>query len=237
MYQAILFDLDGTLLPMDMDVFMRSYFGLLGHKMAPHGYDPNMLSKSIWAGTNAMIRNNGICTNEEAFWNVFTSTFGTNALSDKSLFEDFYANEFQTIRETCGFQPLSNQVISLLKKHNVRRVLATNPVFPAIATESRIRWAGLDPTDFELVTTYENIGYSKPNPEYFREILQRQGLQAEHCLMVGNDLADDLPAAEAGIPVYIITDCLINKAGLDLAAVPHGSFRDFAAMLQAQLNP
>jgi len=29
-----------------------------------------------------------------------------------------------------------------------RVALATNPIFPAIATEKRIRWAGLTPEDF-----------------------------------------------------------------------------------------
>ena len=43
-----------------------------------------------------------------------------------------------------------------VKELGLRAVLATNPIFPAVATRSRIRWAGLEPEDFELCTTYEN---------------------------------------------------------------------------------
>lgn len=40
MIKAILFDLDGTLLPMDNDAFTKYYFKLLCKKLAPMGYDP-----------------------------------------------------------------------------------------------------------------------------------------------------------------------------------------------------
>ena len=32
--KAVLFDLDGTLLPMDQDIFVKSYFGLLAKKLS-----------------------------------------------------------------------------------------------------------------------------------------------------------------------------------------------------------
>ena len=62
-------------------------------------------------------------------------------------------------------------------------VLATNSIFPRIATENRIRWAGLEPDDFALITTYENSTYCKPNPAYYREVLGKLGLEAEECLV------------------------------------------------------
>lgn len=72
-----------------------------------------------------------------------------------------------------------------------------NPIFPAVATESRIRWAGLAPETFAWYTTYENIGYCKPNPDYYREILRYLDCRAEDCLMVGNDVEEDMMAAQA----------------------------------------
>ena len=36
--KTILFDLDGTLLPMDQDAFVKYYMGLFAQKMAPHGF-------------------------------------------------------------------------------------------------------------------------------------------------------------------------------------------------------
>ena len=72
MIKNILFDLDGTLLPMDMEKFTQGYFKRLVAKAAPRGYEPEKLIKSVWAGTAAMVKNNGGITNEEAFWNKFS---------------------------------------------------------------------------------------------------------------------------------------------------------------------
>ena len=38
---TVLFDLDGTLLPMDQDEFIKDYFVRIAHTMAGHGYDPH----------------------------------------------------------------------------------------------------------------------------------------------------------------------------------------------------
>ena len=102
--------------------------------------------------------------------------------------------------------------------------LATNPIFPKVATESRIRWAGLEPEDFELYTSYENIGYCKPNPDYYREIVKRLGVEPEQCLMVGNDVSEDMVAETVGMKVFLLTDCLINKEQKDINQYRRGSF-------------
>ena len=112
----------------------------------------------------------------------------------------------------------------MLKDAGVRVALATNPLFPAVATESRIRWAGLEPEDFELFTTYENIGFCKPNLDYYREILRRMDLAPEDCLMVGNDVGEDMVAERLGMRVFLLTDCMINKDSADINAWPHGGF-------------
>ena len=56
---TVLFDLDGTLLPMDQDTFIKAYFGGLAQKMIPYGYDGEKLIDAIWEGTKAMITNTG----------------------------------------------------------------------------------------------------------------------------------------------------------------------------------
>ena len=90
MIKNILFDLDGTLLPMDMDRFTTAYFKQLVKKVAPLGYDGEQLIAGIWAGTAAMVKNDGSCTNEEAFWKKFTALFGEKAERDRCVFEEFY---------------------------------------------------------------------------------------------------------------------------------------------------
>ena len=79
MIKTVLFDLDGTLLPMDMECFTKDYFSRMAGYMAPHGYDPQKLVDSIWEGTAAMVKNDGSVTNEVAFWNSFRRRFGDRA--------------------------------------------------------------------------------------------------------------------------------------------------------------
>lgn len=234
MIKAVLFDLDGTLLPMDQDVFVSAYFKRLAQKVAPLGYEAKPLISAIWGGMAAMVANDGKTTNEDAFWNFFSTVFGPESRKDEPVFTDFYEHEFNEARTSCGFQPMAAEIVHALKDAGTRVILATNPIFPAVATHNRIRWTGLSPEDFELITTYENIGVCKPNPEYYREILRRTGLRPEECLMVGNDAEEDLAAMTCGIPVFLVTDCLINKKNVDISVVPNGGFPELKAYLQKE---
>ena len=231
MITTVFFDLDGTLLPMDQDEFVKYYFGLLAKKLAPHGYDPQALIKSIWAGTGAMVKNDGSCTNEEAFWTCFTALMGADSRKDEPLFREFYEQEFSGAKAACGFDPKAAETLAAIKAKGLRVVLATNPIFPAVATENRIRWAGLSPEDFELYTTYENSRHSKPNPAYYQDILDKLGLHAEECLMVGNDTTEDLAAEKLGMKVFLLPRCLINKENRDISSYPQGDFDDLLAFL------
>lgn len=65
---TVLFDLDGTLLPMDQERFVRAYFGLLARTMAPLGYAPDRLLGVITDGIQAMVQNDGAATDEDVFW-------------------------------------------------------------------------------------------------------------------------------------------------------------------------
>jgi len=228
---AILFDLDGTLLPMDQDDFTKSYFSNLAAKAATKGYQPNALIDTVWAGTAAMVKNDGAKTNDAVFWELFAAKYGGDALNDIPFFEEFYRTDFQKVRELCGFAPMAKDIVHSLKARGLRVILATNPLFPAIATESRIRWAGLEPEDFELYTTYENSRHCKPNPEYYNDIMQELNLTAEECVMVGNDVGEDMIAEKLGMKVFLLTDCLINKQNEDISKYPHGGFDELKVFL------
>ena len=224
MVTTFLFDLDGTLLPMDQEQFLNAYMGGLAAKMAPHGYDPHKLIPCIWKGTEAMVRNDGIRSNEEVFWETFSALFGRDTRADEPIFREFYEVEFQNVRSSCGFEPKAQAVIDALKAKGIRVALATNPLFPDIATHSRARWAGLDPADFELITTYENSRHCKPNPDYYRDILDTLKVTPEECVMVGNDVAEDMIAEKLGMQVFLLTDCMINKENADISLYPRGGF-------------
>ena len=114
----------------------------------------------------------------------------------------------------------------MFKNRGLRLGLATNPLFPEAAVRSRIKWAGLRMEDFELYTSYENINYSKPNLDYYREILNRIDVDPSECLMVGNNVDEDMIANELGINVFLLTDCLINRSNKDISKYPNGNFDD-----------
>ena len=231
MISTVLFDLDGTLLPMDQEVFVKDYFGRIAAKVAPAGYDPKELIDTIWRGTAAMVKNDGSKTNEEAFWDYAVSVYGDKILRDKYLFDEFYEMEFDKIKAVCGYDPAAAQIVHSLKQRGFRVALATNPIFPARATQWRIQWAGLKPEDFEMYTTYENSTHSKPNPDYYQDVLARLNVQPEECLMVGNDVGEDMIAQKLGMQVFLLTDCMINKANADISVYPHGTFDDLKNFL------
>ena len=228
---AILFDLDGTLLPMDQDTFVKAYIGGLARAAEPLGYEPMTMTSSILAGTMAMIKNNGEKSNYAVFWDTLVKTYGEKIRDRYDMFDEFYATAFQKIKDVCGFAPEASEVVKRLKEKGFRVALATNPLFPIVATESRIRWSGLEPKDFELFTTYETSRYCKPNLDYYRDVLAQLGVTPEECLMVGNDVSEDMIASKLGMKVFLLTDCMINKKNADISVYPHGSFDELTAYI------
>ena len=140
--------------------------------------------------------------------------------------------EFQGAQAVCKQIPQSAEVIRLVKEKGLRVALATNPIFPAIATHKRVGWAGLSVDDFELITTYENSHSCKPNPAYYQEILKKLNVKAENCLMVGNDVTEDMVAETLGMKVFLLTDCIINKNNADISHYPSGSFDELITFIQ-----
>ena len=231
--RVILFDLDGTLLPMDLSVFIKAYFGGIAKRLAVHGYDPNALVDGILKGTGAMVKNDGTKSNEEVFWDTFARLFGEQSRADEPKFNQFYVEEFDKVQSSCGFDPKAATTVKALKERGFKVALATNPIFPSIATQKRMRWAGLDKDDFELFTTYENARYCKPNLEYYKDILAQLNVSAEECLMVGNDVAEDMVAENLGMKVFLMPACLLNKDGKDISGYPQGDFDDLLAYVDS----
>ena len=234
MLKNVLFDLDSTLLPMDEEVFTRAYFGALVQKLSPFGYPKQGLVEAVWSGTAAMVKNDGRESNEAVFWKKFAEIFGEKVYADRALFDGFYEEEFGKMRYTCGYDPAAKETIEKLKSDGYRLGIASNPIFPLLAQETRIRWAGVDPADFFVVTSYENCRFCKPNPAYYVDIAEKFGLRPEETLMVGNNADEDLAAQEAGFGVFLITDRLINAKNKDLSLYPRGGFADLVRFVESQ---
>lgn len=230
----ILFDLDGTLLPMDQDEFVGYYFPLLARRLKPYGFDTEMVVKAVWTGVAAMVMNDGSGSNEDVFWECFGRLLKLDRDKLEEELLDFYANEFNEAIQSTRPTPIAAKLIRALKERGDKLYLATNPIFPRCATMNRIQWAGLNAEDFEIITTYENCRYSKPNVLYFQDILDQFGLHPEDCLMIGNDAEEDLAIRELGVKTYLVTDCLENKKGLPLETEYQGSMEELYDFLIEQ---
>ena len=230
--KAILFDLDGTLLPMDQEKFIETYIKALTGRLAKAGYEPELFVKALWSGIKDMMHNDGRAVNERVFWDKFKTFYTHDAEKDEPIFEDFYRNDFQKLEALCGKSELVPKIIANIKKKGYKLVLATNPVFPLIAVESRLRWAGLNPSDFEHITTYENSSFSKPDPKYYEEILQKIGLEPDECIMIGNDTRDDMVAKTVGLDVFLVTECLINEKNFDISEYKNGNYEQLYKFVQ-----
>lgn len=216
MIKNILFDLDGTLLPMDQDQFIKLYMISLYEAFPTYHKDVHELSNIIIKGTYLMVKNDGSKTNEKVFYDFFKTIHKENTDLLISKYEDYYNNGFIKAKEATSYNPYANLLIKELKKKGYNLILATNPLFPRIATLNRIKWAGLDPEDFTLITTYENSRYCKPNLKYYEEIIDKLKLNKDECLMVGNDTKEDYIITQLGIPCIILKDSLINKDNLEI---------------------
>lgn len=235
--KVVLFDLDGTLLPMNQDKFIEKYFKDLTSYMCQNGeHEPDGYYKAIWHGVKAMLQNDNSVSNEEAYFKALGEIYGEDVANGEYLkYKDFYATKYLEAKSETWYTKRSRELVNSLKERGIRVALATNPVFPSIATNARMSWVDLKPEDFELVTTCDNTGYSKPNPKYYLDIAHKLTVDPRDCLMVGNDADDDMPAKNVQMDVFLLTDCLINKKEKDISEYPHGSFDELLKYIETRI--
>lgn len=227
MFKTILFDLDGTLLPMDIKVFLTNYFAKLTCHFTDID-DPSVIQRKVLASTEVMVRDNRPDkTNQDVFMEDFFVRLEQPAERVLPLFENFYNQEFAELICCTSPTPLAKEICQELAEKGYRLVLATNPIFPDVATSHRMRWAGIDNIPWEMVTTYEHCHYCKPNPNYYKEILERIGAKPAETLMVGNDTLEDLVAKKLGIKTYLVTNNLIDHGKSSYDADFEGRLEDF----------
>lgn len=228
MFKAILFDLDGTLLDIDMDFFLTKYFEEMSRMATVSGCcDPRHLVAQILESTEAMIRDiNPQTSNEEVFMQHFFGCLKTDEVKMRAFFDEFYCTGFPRLKKYC--RPFAGvpQMMDKVFMNDYKVVIATNSVFPKKAIQTRLEWAGVGDFPYEFLTCYENMHYCKPNLQYYQEIVNNLGVEPSSCLMVGNDTNEDLVAGELGMKTFLIEDCLIDKGNNTYCPDWRGSLQD-----------
>ena len=218
MIKTILFDLDGTLLPIDTDKFVEAYLGLLARKFIGK-FSPEKFINDLLASTNAMIENDSQTkTNQDVFMEDFTKRLGMEQGELENIFQDFYDNDFPALVSCVEPERSGLGIVSAAFESGFEVVIATKPVFPRQAIIERLKWIDADNMDYRLVTSYENMHYCKPNLEYYKEILSLIGRKPEDCVMVGNDVDEDLCAGELGMKTVLVNNYVINRTDRDFKA-------------------
>ncbi len=223
---TILFDLDGTLLSIDMKEFEEIYYTSLSNAFKSIIAPDNFMA-ILYSSVKAMVKNKEKRTNEEVFMSAMKEHVGDELPAFQKHFIRYYENDFSVLRNAVNKNTDMLEALDILKEKGYELVIATNPLFPKFAIDQRIQWADLVHEDFSHITYFENCHYCKPNVEYYSEILETIGKNPQECLMVGNDAEEDLAASTLGITTYLITNHLLNRKNLNYTADHEGTYKDF----------
>ena len=242
MLEAILIDLDGTLLNIDMNVFIPHYLAAM-QKMAVQEkiVEPDHdLTKDVLYCTSKMLADdNPLTTNEDVFMeHFFRNPYYSDRRQVIQFFNDYYDQIFPTLADYTAAFAHTSDLMQALTSFRVPIVLATNPVFPYIAIRHRCKWAGVQETDFTLMTSYDNMHFCKPKLSYYEEICTRINVDPKHCIMIGNDSFEDMNASKLGMQTFLLTNCLIPSKENQEQLNPtwQGSMEEFIAAIPTLLG-
>lgn len=226
MLTTLLFDLDGTLLPLDLDVFLRGYFKSVLPRLGEFG-DVAKLHQALMGATEAVIANEDATeTNMEVFQQSFQQLTGIDISQIWPVFDDFYENHFDSLQQLTQPTIIAREICRNAVNKGYRLAMATNPIFPETAIRRRMQWAHVGDVQFSLVTTMEGMHFCKPNPKYFIEIMDKLDVSPNECMMFGNDVQEDGVASKVGIDTFLVTDCLIDRGLGDFEFSHRGTLED-----------
>ncbi len=215
--QGILFDLDGTLLDIDMGAFLRRYFDALAETVAqlvPAGQVENAM-QALNDATEAMIRPHPGVTNKDVFHREYLRLTGVDIDANADVFSRFYEERFPSLGGGTGPVAGAEEALAAAEEIGLRIAIATNPIFPLRAVEHRLSWAGIDPSRAHAITAYECMHACKPLRAYFDETAQMIGVEPRDCLMIGDDPILDMSAVDSGMATFSVGE----------APSPHATYR------------
>lgn len=233
MLTTVLFDLDGTLINLDIEFFLKRYVEALAPRFT-HLVPAEIFIRELFRWSQAMVENKDPkLTNLEVFWRGFPAAVGMKRAELEPIFDDFYTMDFPRLRPEGARNPAARRLLSTLVEKGYTVVIATNPIFPRQAILERLSWADCADFPYAYITCGEEMHSCKPNLDFFRELLARIGREPEECLMVGNDMEEDMIAQKIGLSTALVTDLLIDRGLARLTPDWRGSLAELAEVFEA----
>jgi len=235
LFRAVLFDLDGTLLQVEMRNFIPRYIAGF-HACCSDLVSYDLLQRAMRSGIHLLLETEcGEHTNEDRLFTFLAGRLQQNEEELRERFARFLVSGLEPLADAILEIPEAGSLLECCKLAQVPLVLATNPVFPKDLITARCRWAGLDPDAFDLLTSFENSRYCKPQHGYFIEVAEKLGIDPRDCLMVGNDTSHDLSATDIGMTTWLVDSYLIDRDGPTWQPDYRGSHQELLGFLRIHL--
>lgn len=233
MIKAVLFDLDDTLLNIDLASFVARYLSGQARVLSEISGLPYIRTAaaitSAYLAVDSQKRMDDM-TNAELFSQiVFRKThipLADPVIADAmTCYERSVLPTYQNGLFHAYPRPGIQESLKSARALGLTVALATNPLFTLAADEVRMDWAGVRPEDFMAISTLENARRTKPSARYYEEFCCGLGLAPEECLMVGNDARRDFPRPDIGLPTAYVGHAWPRRA------VFRGNLLEFAESL------
>lgn len=207
MKKAIIFDLYGTLIDIHTDednlLFwqqMTLYYGYFG---AEYNDLKSAYEKAV---KNAFAMEDKACPDIDIL-DVFNTLF-----LDKGVIVD-QATLLQTATtfrllstDYIQLYPYAKELLKQLRERSLKVILLSNA--QSSFTLNELKLLGIDKA-FDRIYISSDYKVSKPDPEFYKVMLEKERLTPEACVYIGNDHTTDIKGANAvGMDsIYLYTNC------------------------------
>lgn len=230
MLKAVIFDMDDTLLSINLSAFMAVLVRDESSLIAQIGRRSPFSVLAAYSHALLVLNQAGRGderTNRELFDAIIRERTGVD-LADPVVGEaiDYFERAVLPKKNDCiiAAKPMPGALEALdeIRSRGLRCALFTNPSFSRSCIGCRMGWAGITDEPFELVTVMENSRHCKPDAAYYLEGLKTMGLDPSEVLMVGNDPRRDFPSPDCGLQTAYV------GSGSPVRATWCGSMANFA---------
>jgi FMN phosphatase YigB (HAD superfamily) len=236
--QHLLVDLDGTLLgardlPLRLDVIFRSLRAFRRHGGWLRAAKALAAIRSELAKAPPEVVDD--LTNDQRVAGAFAKALELPFVEAEKLLSDAIGGLFPSLKR--HFYPIAEAKEFLdWAKDRFPMTLATDPVWPEHIVKLRLEWAGIEANWFRNITHAQIMHACKPTPEYYRETLNRFGLEPETSVLIGNDMKMDLPATRVGIRVFIVAKDTPEPKDLSIPGTTTPAWKGTFASLRSMLE-